>query len=535
MGCFDHPAHNVFLLQNPIHNNKLGSVTIFRKKCPMVNNQISGSTPAGYDALVIRFNLQVIPNWHHSRTSQSSVRHTRTEAGEVIEVYPSFLTPENTLGGQLEFALKYDGTNLEILSALFEKSPEEELLAYIRSKPTGKYARRVWYLFELLTGRRLPIQDIATANYVDLLETDEYYTTDPVQVRRQRVNDNLLGDARFSPIVRRTGTLAGFEKKDLPGRCRQLLESYPRDILRRALSYLYTKETKSSFEIENVTLDPSRVRRFIALLATAGKKDFFTKPELLELQNRIVDERFRDSDYRQAQNYIGESVSWREKIHFVSPKPDDLAALMEGMFAAHRRMEAGEVQPVVHAATVAFGFVYMHPFEDGNGRIHRFLIHNILARAGFTPPGAIFPVSAAMLQDKEAYDAALENFSAPLLHLVEYTLDSQGRMTVHNETALRYRFMDMTAQTEALFGFVERVIETDLLQELDFLRNYDTARSALQAIVDMPDRLLDLFIRLCVQNKGVLSSAKRKNHFSMLTDVEVTQMQQAIKESRLVE
>jgi hypothetical protein len=108
-------------------------------------------------------------------------------------------------------------------------------------------------------------------------------------------------------------------------------------------------------------------------------------------------------------------------------------------------------------------------------------------------------------------------------------------MTVQNETALHYRYIDMTAQTEALFLLVERVIETDLVQELDFLRNYDAAKSALQAIVDMPDRLIDLFIRLCLQNKGVLSAPKRKNHFSMLTDEEVAQMQQAIKESHLVE
>jgi hypothetical protein len=501
----------------------------------MVNRQVNGSTPVGYDALVARFNLQVVPNWHHSRIGQSTIHQTHTVAREVVEVYPRFLTPQESLGAQLEFALKYDGTNLEILSALFEKAPEEELLAYIRSKPTGKYARRLWYLFELLTGKRLPIEDLTTANYVDLLEADEYYTAEPVQVRRQRVNDNLLGDARFSPIVRRTEKLAAFEKKDLPGRCRQLLESYPRDVLRRALSYLYTKETKSSFEIENVTLDASRTERFVALLATAEKKDFFTKPELIDLQNRIVDKRFRDLDYRHSQNYVGESVSWREKIHFVSPKPSDLANLMDGMFAAHRRMEAGKVQAVVHATAIAFGFVYLHPFEDGNGRIHRFLIHNILARSGFTPPGVIFPVSAAMLQDKEAYDTALENFSVPLLPLVQYRLDHQGRMTVLNETALRYRYVDMTAQTEALFLFVQRVIETDLVKELDFLRNYDTAKSALQSIVDMPDRLIDLFIRWCVQNKGVLSAPKRENHFSMLTDEEVAQMQHAIKESHLVE
>jgi hypothetical protein len=38
-----------------------------------------------------------------------------------------------------------------------------------------------------------------------------------------------------------------------------------------------------------------------------------------------------------------------------------------------------EVDPVVAAAILAFGFVYIHPFEDGNGRIHRYLIHHVLA------------------------------------------------------------------------------------------------------------------------------------------------------------
>lgn len=501
----------------------------------MVNGQFSTLPPVGYDALIAKFDLQVIPHWHHSRMSQFTTRETHTDEDQVFEVFPGFLKPEDTLGGHLEFALKYDGTNLEILAALFEKAPEEELLAFIRSKPTGKYARRAWFLFEFLTGRRLPIEDLTVGNYIDLLETGEYYTTPAIQVRRQRINDNLLGDARFCPLVRRTEKLASFEKNDLTGRSRQLLEGYPRDVLRRALSYLYTKETKSSFEIENVTLDVSRTERFVALLETAEKKDFFSKSELIDLQNRVVDQRFRDQDFRQTQNYIGESVSWREKVHFVSPKPSDLIALMEGMFTAHQRMDAGNVHAVVHAATIAFGFVYMHPFEDGNGRIHRFLIHNILARRGFTPSGVIFPVSAAMLQEKETYDAALEHFSVPLLPLVDYKLDYQGRMSVQNETALRYRYVDMTAQTEALFHFVERVIESDLATELDFICKYDKARSALQAIVDMPDRLIDLFIRLCVQNKGLLSASKRKNHFPMLTDDEIARMQQAVEESHLLE
>ena len=502
----------------------------------MVNSQFNGSTPAGYDALIARFNLQVIPNWHHSRTSQSNIRQTHTELGQVVEVYPPFLTPEDSLGGHLEFALKYDGTNLEILSALFEKAPEEELLAYIRSKPTGKYARRLWYLFELLTGRRLPIEDLTTANYVDLLEADEYYTADPspgAPSARQRQPSRRCPFLPHCPS--HWNSLPSLRKRTCRARCRQLLEGYPRDILRRALSYLYTKETKSSFEIENVTLDASRTERFIALLASAEKKDFFAKPELIDLQNRIADERFREPDYRQIPELRRRVPLLEGESPLRLTQTGRPRRLMEGMFAAHRRMEAGKIQAVVHAATIAFGFVYMHPFEDGNGRIHRFLIHNILARAGFTPPGAIFPVSAAMLQDKEAYDTALENFSVPLLPLVEYKLDYQGRMTVLNETALRYRFIDMTAQTEALF-LLRRARHRNRPRAgarlPPQLRHRQVRPPGHRGHARPPHRFVH---PLCVQNKGVLSAAKRKNHFAMLTDEEVAQMQQTIKESHLVE
>ena len=102
------------------------------------------------------------------------------------------------------------------------------------------------------------------------------------------------------------------------------------------MSYLYTKESKSSFEIEHIKPTATRTERFVSLLQSAEKEDFFRKTALIELQNQIVDERFRDHDYRATQNYVGESVSWQnERVHFVSPKPEDLATLMEGMFAAH--------------------------------------------------------------------------------------------------------------------------------------------------------------------------------------------------------
>ena len=60
---------------------------------------------------------------------------------------------------------------------------------------------------------------------------------------------------------------------------------------------------------------------------------------------------------------------------------------------------------------VSFGYVYIHPFEDGNGRIHRFLIHDILVRDGIVPNGTILPVSAQILANMGEYDTVLELLS----------------------------------------------------------------------------------------------------------------------------
>ncbi len=90
-------------------------------------------------------------------------------------------------------------------------------------------------------------------------------------------------------------------------KCEDIVNRYPPELLRRALSYLYKKETKSSFEIEHIKADVGRTEKFIALLELAEKEDFCEKERLIELQSRIVDPRFKGSDYRVSQNYVGQN------------------------------------------------------------------------------------------------------------------------------------------------------------------------------------------------------------------------------------
>lgn len=486
--------------------------------------------PLGYTALIGDLGLRVMPHWHESYAT-SGTRAVHVADGVTTEWFPQAYDPGADTGGQLEFALKYDGPSPEILRAAFAAIGDDRVRAIIQEKPTGIYRRRLWFFFEWLTGRTLDLPDAQSGNYVPLLDPAQYVTATGSHSRRHRVINNLLGDARFCPMIRRTEVIDGFVSEHLDQAAQRLIEGISPDLLQRAVNYLFTKETMSSFAIERETPSSSRAERFIATLHDAGTRRPFGSTELLALQRAIVEPRFAATGYRETQNYVGASADWtREVVHYVCPKPGDVADLMQGFFACLDRLSESEsgVDAVIAAAAIAFGFVFIHPFDDGNGRIHRYLVHHILARRGFTPPGLILPVSAVMLADVAAYDRCLERFSRPLLQRVDYRLDAEGEMTVEGETASFYRYPDLTMMTEYLFACVATSIRRDLPAEIDFLTRYDRIKTAIMNRLDMPDRLIDLFIRLVHQNGGTLSRSKRAAHFAMLTDAEVTDLERIV-------
>jgi hypothetical protein len=153
-----------------------------------------------------------------------------------------------------------------------------------------------------------------------------------------------------------------------------------------------------------------------------------------------------------------------------------------------------------------------------------------LAAGKFGPAGVVFPVSATMLKNMSRYDATLEAYSNELNRHVEYRLDGHGAMRVTNATATFYRYPDLTAQTEALFGFIRETIQFEMVAELEYLSAFDMARRRLREVVDMPDQRLNLFLRVCLQGQGHLSKGKR-SLFSELTVVECKRMEQIVQQA----
>lgn len=486
--------------------------------------------PVGQLALREMFSLAVPPPAIESYVGPGA-RRTEIQGHHAVELYPTRYAPvDDSAVSHLTFALRHEPIDLRILAGSLKAIAPADLEAWVRREPTGAYSRRAWFFYEAFTGRTLDVPAASAGNYVKALNPERHFVTDRQNSSRHRVIDNLLGRPGMCAIVRRTPRLTAYLSEKLDEEARSLTARYDEAILARAVSFLYTKETRSSFAIEGETPSANRTERFVAALRRAPTFEPSDKGELLHLQGVIVDPRYAARGWRDFQNFVGETVGHhREDVHFIAPKPGDISDLMDAWMTMTRRLiDSPAVDPVIAAAVASFAFVFLHPFEDGNGRLHRFLIHHVLAKRGFSPPGLIFPVSAAILRDQRRYDQALETFSQPLFDFIEWRFTSDQEIVVLNDTASLYRYFDATPLAEYLYDRVADTIRVDLRAELDFVETYDRALAGAREIVDMPDRRASLFVRLCLRNKGCLSGEKRAQ-FSELNDEEVTRMEAAVQ------
>ena len=209
----------------------------------------------------------------------------------------------------------------------------------------------------------------------------------------------------------------------------------------------------------------------------------------------------------------------------ISARHEDIASLLNGIVAYANRTLAGGLDPVVAAAAIAFGFVYIHPYIDGNGRIHRWLIHHVLAAADYNPPGMVFPISTAILRQLGAYRAVLETYSRLLLPEIEWRRTDSGNVEVLNETIDYYRYFDATAHAEFLYACVEQTIEHDLPEEVRFLEAFDAFSAGVQRIVDMPAGQIELLQKFLQQSDGRFSRRARNQEFAAFTDKEAAEIE----------
>lgn len=486
---------------------------------------------AGSAALVHRLGVSA-PVRHRSCVSSQYVKGSQ-RVEESWTVFDQRYWPGDELIDQLTFALRHEPLDLLVLKRVFEALPPASADAIARRAPKTASMRRAWYLYETLTGRMLEAEDATrTTTTVDLLDPKAYFTSTPQLSKRHRVRDNLLGNARYCPVIRRTPALEEFLKLDIATKARETVGRTGAQLIARAASFMLLADSRASFEIEGERPPRNRLERWGRAVLQAGKHEL-TLPEIIRLHGVLIeDTRFIHAGLRPDGVFLGERDHTGDPLpEFIGARPGDLENLMRDMLEANDRMRDSGLDAVLQAAATAFGFVYIHPFQDGNGRLHRCLIHHVLAERKFTPPGMVFPVSSVMLDRIDDYRSTLQGHSGPLMPYIEWRPTAERNVEVLNDTADLYRYFDCTAAAEFLFACVRRTVEDDLPREIDYLRRHDEALRRIMDAVEMPDRLAENLVMFIRQNNGQLPTRRRKSEFQKLRDDEVTLIEQIVNDA----
>ena len=474
----------------------------------------------GYGAIIERLKLSIPFPTSLSLITEKSKKYNIDN----WKVFPASYQPEETLYKQLVFAIKYEGINLLVFKSLFNAITKEELLEILHIEPSGQYSRKIWFLYEWLQQEQIDVQvDLKKRKYISLLDASMQYIVKGEESIRQKIINNLPGTVDFCPLIFKTEKLENHINANVSGKKNAFLNSIHKDVLQRASSFLLLKDSKASFTIEGENPGSNRAMRWGKAIGQAGQKPLSIE-ELLRLQQIVIENsRFTKMGLRKQGGFVGEHdrTTSEPLPDHISAKQDNLEQLMNGLMATNTVLQDESYDAVLAAAAIAFGFVFIHPFVDGNGRLHRYIIHHILAKKEFTQQGVIFPVSASILDHIDDYKNVLESYSHPLLDYIEWKETEDHNVEVLNDTIDFYRYFDATKQAEFLYDCVEDTLDRVIPEEVTYLLNYDDFKRYLDNNFEMPDKMVAILVRFLEHNQGVLSKRALKKEFSALTENEI--------------
>jgi len=202
-------------------------------------------------------------------------------------------------------------------------------------------------------------------------------------------------------------------------------------LLRPLLHLLMRSESIASSRIEGIQIDARdlaraearrRVGRRVGVRARevirnveamqlaiehAAAVDQLTPRELLSIHEVLMRDQLPTAgQVRTVQNWIGGNDHNPCDADFVPPPPEHVLDLLEDLCDF---CNADRMPPLVQAAIAHAQFETIHPFDDGNGRTGRALMHILLRRRGLAPR-VTPPISVALAHARSAYINGLVAF-----------------------------------------------------------------------------------------------------------------------------
>ena len=477
---------------------------------------------AGYSWLINALDLRCVP-LDHECVIGSRQALSQSAGGVKIEVFAKGYAREHRAIDQMLFALSYEGVNLGVLERAFQiPAVRDELAASIAEKPASGYLRRLWYICESIAGHQLPLPDAAqNIPYEHLLPPERYFTGPEEMSRRHRVRMNLLGTPKLSALISRQGwTDDSLLNEQIVERMHDQMVDFSVAEIARAAQYLLTTETRSSYEIEHERPAPDRILRFVKVLEQAGHRPL-DEEFLFEIHRIALGTGRPDPSigaYRYLQNWLGRG----DLIHLLPPAPEAVPEMMDEWFVMRERVMRTDAPALVKLNAIAHSFIYIHPFMDGNGRLSRFIMQDILANEGLKLQGIILPISAGLLVNLESYIGTLDALSRRLLSATHYhRRDLASEPELDEAHAHLFAHLDFTDLQGEVNKSAARVLDGLMRDEVNHLIRRDRFKEQMNRELDLSNRDLELLIAVTYENRGRVSKRKRASVFQHLTDEDI--------------
>lgn len=439
----------------------------------------------------------------------------RVDQNEAFIAVPTSMAPaaDDVLGHVL-FALKHEGTDLAILAEALPRIPAQQLLAALAATPSGKYLRIAGFLWEALSGQRLEPLPVLSGATVPVFDPARYVTAPGERSSRWRVLFNGLGSLDYCMTVRRTPDIVAGLADDVLARANAFVADTDRTLLDRALAWAYLGETRASFEIERETPSPGRAQAFVELLRHAHTPRPLDEDYLALLQNTAISNPFdKAATFRHQQNWLSNGAAGVLGVSYVPPPPEQVPALMQALMA-FANGQARQIEPLVAAACLSFGFVFVHPFMDGNGRLSRFLFHHAVSQSGHLAQGMILPISIAMARHEAEYLAVLQGFSRQARERWDVRMLDADDFSFHfSGSPAIYRYWDATDCVAFTLRMAEVALSEDLEQQVGFSRRYDEVIRRVGAQFDIRNSILSTLVISALEH-GRVSQRRRDQFFA---------------------
>jgi hypothetical protein len=447
-------------------------------------------------------------------------------------IFDAQLNVEENAYSNLEFAIKHENIDLLVLKFILKAFSKDEILKNIKINNKRILSKKIWFLYEFLLCDKLELEDLPVGKYDNLLNEKKYIVkNNPIKSKRHKINNNLLGTSKICPIIKKTIKLQNYIDRDLSIDITNVIGKVSKSLIRRAASFLLLSDSKASFEIEGERPTKNRIENWGKIINEAGKIEL-SIDEIQRLHGILLeDSRFIQIGLRNDEVFLGDRDRDNYPIpEFIGARSKDLKSLIQDWVELNISLSDDKIDPILQAVIIAFSFVYIHPLEDGNGRIHRYLIHHVLAHRNFYPKGMIFPISNVILDEIQMYRNILESHTAPLMNLINWEATSNGNVKILNYTDDIYRFFDCTKSCEFIYECVEKTINETLRDELNYLNSFDKAYLEINELIEMPDNKIKTLITFILQNNGKLSKNKQEKYYPQLMKIELDSIEKIIKE-----